>query len=128
VTDSYPDRVLGEVGIHHRARRLRYYGSADELQLAFDFGFWANPWDAAAFRASGLEQATSTFGWPTHALSNHDILEGKRFGSCQRDRNTRSNQARHLLLLGRVALGRPVSMSGRFLRDVGAGRQSVAMC
>src|SRR5512132_549680 len=67
VTDSYPDTVLvGEVGIHHRARWLRYYGSGDELQLAFDFGFWANPWDAPAFRASGLEQATSTSGWPTH--------------------------------------------------------------
>ena len=74
VTDSYPGTVLvGEVGIHHRARRLRYYGSGDELQLAFDFGFWANPWDALAFRASGLEQATTTSGWPTHALSNHDI-------------------------------------------------------
>jgi len=42
VTDSYPRTVLvGEVGIHHRARRLRYYESGDELQLAFDFGFWA---------------------------------------------------------------------------------------
>jgi alpha-glucosidase len=76
VTDSYPGTVLvGEVGIHHRARRLRYHGSGDELQLAFDFGFWANPWDARAFRASGLELAavTQTGGWPTHALSNHDI-------------------------------------------------------
>ena len=48
-------------------------GSGAELQLAFEFGFRVNPWDAQALRTSGLEQATRTVGWPPHVLSNHDI-------------------------------------------------------
>ena len=48
-------------------------GSGDELQLAFEFGFWVNPWDARAFRISGLEEVTRSAGWPPDALSNHDI-------------------------------------------------------
>lgn len=76
VTDSYPDRVLiGEVGLHHPVRRRAYYGAGDELQMVFDFGFWSNPWRADAFRHGGSEQQAviEAGGWPTHALSNHDI-------------------------------------------------------
>ena len=76
VTDSYPDRVLiGEVGVHHPVRRRDYYGAGDELHLVFDFGFWSNPWRAEAFRRSGAEQhaVIEAGGWPTHALSNHDL-------------------------------------------------------
>jgi alpha-glucosidase len=76
VTDSYPDRVLiGEVGVHHPVRRRDYYGAGDELHLVFDFGFWSNPWRAEAFRRSGSEQdaVIEAGGWPTHALSNHDL-------------------------------------------------------
>jgi alpha-glucosidase len=76
VTDSYPDRVLvGEVGVHHPARRRDYYGAGDELHMVFDFGFWSNPWRAEAFRRSGEEQQSviEAGGWPTHTLSNHDL-------------------------------------------------------
>ena len=76
VTSGYPDTVLiGEVGLHHPGRRSRYYGSGDELDLVFDFGFWTNEWRAEAFRASGdgLAEVVAAGGWPTHALSNHDI-------------------------------------------------------
>ena len=76
VTDSYPDRVLiGEVGVHHPVRRRDYFGAGDELRMVFDFGFWSNPWCADAFRRSGAEQAAVIVagGWPTHALSNHDL-------------------------------------------------------
>jgi alpha-glucosidase len=76
VTDSYLDRVLiGEVGVHHPVRRRDYYGAGDELHLVFDFGFWSNPWRAEDFRRSGCEQRAviEAGGWPTHALSNHDL-------------------------------------------------------
>ena len=76
VTDSYSDRVLiGEVGVHHPVRRRDYYGAGDELQMVFDFGFWSNPWQAAAFQRSAREQEAviEAGGWPTHALSNHDL-------------------------------------------------------
>jgi alpha-glucosidase len=76
VTDGYPDRVLiGEVGVHHPVRRRDYYGAGDELHMVFDFGFWSNPWQAEAFRRSAWEQEAviESGGWPTHALSNHDL-------------------------------------------------------
>lgn len=76
VADEYPGTVLvGEVGVHHPGRRLAYHGSGDELPLVFDFGFWSNPWSADAFRAGGEQMADvlAVGGWPTHALSNHDI-------------------------------------------------------
>jgi alpha-glucosidase len=76
VIDSYPERVLiGEVGVHHPVRRREYYGAGDELHMVFDFGFWSNPWQAERFRRSGAEQhaVLSAGGWPTHALSNHDL-------------------------------------------------------
>lgn len=76
VVDEYPGSVLvGEVGVHHPERRLAYHGSGDELPLVFDFGFWSNPWSAEAFRANGEQMADvlAVGGWPTHALSNHDI-------------------------------------------------------
>jgi alpha-glucosidase len=76
VVDEYPNTVLvGEVGIHHRQRRLSYHGAGDELHLIFDFGFWTNPWDARAFAASGRDMSVTVAGggWPTHALSNHDL-------------------------------------------------------
>ena len=83
VTDEYQDAVLvGEVGIHHPGRRLSYYGDADELHLLFDFNFWTNPWDAEAFRAGadGNAAVLEAGGWPTHALSNHDLSRhGSRF-------------------------------------------------
>jgi glycosidase len=88
VTDSYPDTVLvGEVRIHHRARRLRYYESGDELQLAFDFGFWAK-----SVGCAGVPRERARAGHPDGRMAdalNHDIPEGKRFWSCGRDRNTR---------------------------------------
>ncbi|CAL8968600.1 Oligo-1,6-glucosidase [Cellulomonas sp. T2.31MG-18] len=76
VVDEYPGTVLvGEVGVHHPVRRLAYHGSGDELPLVFDFGFWSNPWSADAFRAGGeqMGDVLAVGGWPTHALSNHDI-------------------------------------------------------
>jgi alpha-glucosidase len=83
VADQYPGAVLvGEVGIHHTQRRMAYHGHGDELQLMFDFAFWSNPWSAGAFRAAGRQLAALAGpGWPTHALSNHDISRhASRYG------------------------------------------------
>jgi alpha-glucosidase len=75
--DAYPDRVLiGEAGIRHPPRLARYYGTAhDELHLLFNFAFWNCPWSARCFREV-VEQTETTLaphGWPTYALSNHDL-------------------------------------------------------
>lgn len=93
VADEYPGTVLvGEVGVHHPGRRLAYHGSGDELPLVFDFGFWSNPWSADAFRAGGEQMADvlAVGGWPTHALSNHDIpRHATRYALRQPDPRTR---------------------------------------
>ncbi len=90
--DGYPgDRMMvGEVYILDTAKVASYYGSGDELHLAFNFPpLWA-PWAAEAWR----EQLDTTYrllgavdGWPTWALSNHDHPRHRtRYGSEERAR------------------------------------------
>ena len=76
VLDEYGDYVaVGEVGIWDLPRMLAYYGSGDELHMAFNFPFWEQPWSAAGFRSTvdAVEAALPTHAWPAYALSNHDL-------------------------------------------------------
>jgi len=77
LADSYPgDRVLvGEVYILDTRRVGPYYGSGDELHLAFNFRPLHTRWNARAWRRQ-LEIAAEVFdpidAWPVWVLSNHD--------------------------------------------------------
>ncbi len=78
VLDGYPGEraSVGEVYLLDEDAMSRYYGDNDELHLSFNFSFlWAEP-TPASFR----ERITTTLahlervgGWPTWALSNHDV-------------------------------------------------------
>jgi alpha-glucosidase len=76
VLDRYGDRMMvGEVYLLDPRLVAPYYGSAaDELHLAFNFGFLWSPWDAAAFRAQveTIEATVPADGQPTYVLSSHD--------------------------------------------------------
>ncbi|WP_454049486.1 glycoside hydrolase family 13 protein [Cellulomonas sp. Marseille-Q8402] len=77
VADSYPGtRVLvGEVWLEDTARFAAYL-RPDEMHTAFNFDFMAQPWDAAALRASvdRTLRAHRDVGAPaTWVLSNHDV-------------------------------------------------------
>ena len=77
VVDWYPgDRVtVGEVYIMSTATVAEFYGSGDELHLAFNFPPLYAPWDAAAWRKR-VDRVVTELGprdaWPTWVLSNHD--------------------------------------------------------
>lgn len=82
--------MVGEVYILDTAKVASYYGSGDELHLAFNFPpLWA-PWTTDAWR----QQLDTTYdaigavdGWPTWALSNHDHRRHRtRYGSEERAR------------------------------------------
>ncbi len=67
--------MVGEVYILDTAKVASYYGSGDELHLAFNFQpIWA-PWTAEAWRQQ-LDTTYDALGavdaWPTWMLSNHD--------------------------------------------------------
>jgi alpha-glucosidase len=75
--DSYPgDRVIvGEVFLLSTAAVARYYGSGDELHLAFNFPPLFAPWEADAWRHRidrVVEELDPRGAWPTWVLSNHD--------------------------------------------------------
>jgi len=76
VIDEYPDRLmLGEVFLLDTARVAPYYGSGDELQLAFNFPPLFAPWNARAWRRavdSVVSELDPRDAWPTWVLSNHD--------------------------------------------------------
>ena len=77
VVDSYGgDRVtVGEVNIRSTEAVARYYGSGDELHMAFNFPPLDAPWDPLIFRAvvEDVEEHLGTeTAWPTWVLSNHD--------------------------------------------------------
>jgi alpha-glucosidase len=90
--DSYPgDRMMvGEVVIFSVEKLARYYGTGDELHLAFNFpGIYA-PWEAGAW-AKLLDSVASALdpveAWPTWVLSNHDVPRHRtRYGSLARAR------------------------------------------
>jgi alpha-glucosidase len=75
--------LAGEVYILDLARLVRYVSSGDELDLAHNFAFLHQPWDAQAIRASVEEFVTLAGGiaWPAWFLSNHDHPRvASRFG------------------------------------------------
>lgn len=85
--DTYPGErmMVGEVYILDTAKVASYYGSGDELHLAFNFPpLWA-PWTAEAWR----QQLDTTYrelggvdAWPTWVLSSHDSTRHRtRYGS-----------------------------------------------
>jgi alpha-glucosidase len=75
VLSEFDDRVLaGEVSILDLPRLVTYVSSGDELDLAHNFVFLHQPWDAAAIRATVEEFAdlAGSVAWPAWFLSNHD--------------------------------------------------------
>jgi alpha-glucosidase len=92
LVDAYPgDRVLvGEVYLLSTAKVARYYGSGDELHLAFNFPPLYAPWAAFAWRACIDDVVTELDrrdAWPTWVLSNHDNARHRtRYGSEARSR------------------------------------------
>jgi glycosidase len=52
-----------------------YYGTGDELHLAFNFAFLLARWDAATFgrELAHFDRLVPPEGWPDLVLSNHDI-------------------------------------------------------
>jgi alpha-glucosidase len=88
LADAYPgDRVLvGEVFQLFGGAHERYFGSNDELHLAFDLpASIATPWDAPAWReriANVAARLDPIAAWPTWVLSNHDTPRHRtRFAS-----------------------------------------------
>ena len=71
-----PPRILiGETGVPQVADLARYYGTDDELHLAFNFAFSEAPFQASALRGviEATETALPTSAWPVFTGSNHDI-------------------------------------------------------
>ncbi len=69
------DRMtVGEVYLLDPARLVSYYGSGDELDLAFNFSFLRAPFSADAFRSNVeiFERLLPPGAWPDYTLSNHD--------------------------------------------------------
>ncbi|HEX2063265.1 MAG TPA: alpha-amylase family glycosyl hydrolase [Acidimicrobiales bacterium] len=92
LVDSYPgDRVmLGEVYLLSTRQVVRYYGTGDELHLAFNFVPLFEPWEAARWRQA-VQEVEDLFGparaWPTWVLSNHDNARHRtRYGTEARAR------------------------------------------
>jgi alpha-glucosidase len=112
LVDGYPgDRlILGEVFLLDTERVGTYYGSGDELHLAFNFPPLFAPWSAKRWRRA-LEDTQRWIegrGWPTWVLSNHDVPRHRtRYGSEDRAR------AALFLLLG--LRGSPVLYQGEEL-------------
>jgi alpha-glucosidase len=79
--DAYDSRMaVGEVAIEEPERLVRYFGERqDELHLAFNFAFLAQPWRAEAFRdcVDRYEQVLPVSAWPTYTLSNHDYSRAR---------------------------------------------------
>ena len=76
VVDEYPDRILvGEIAAADMAQLVGFINTGDQLQLAHNFFFVQQPWDAAAFRATiaEFEAAAESHTWPAWFLANHDL-------------------------------------------------------
>ncbi|NLE76910.1 MAG: DUF3459 domain-containing protein, partial [Chloroflexi bacterium] len=77
--DSYPARMaVGEVGSDDNAAAAAAYLGAqgDELHLTFNFDFSHSRWSAPAFQRAveRWERLVQPHGWPSHVLSNHDLV------------------------------------------------------
>jgi alpha-glucosidase len=77
IAESYdPPRVLlGETYVMDVAALPAFYGNADEFQLAFNFVFLHEPFEAEALRAvvEAVEQHLLDPAWPVWAISTHDL-------------------------------------------------------
>jgi alpha-glucosidase len=77
LADSYrPSRILiGETYVVDIHTLGRFYGTGDELHLAFNFTYVHAPLEAAAL--SGVvaesEEIIPAVGWPVWTVSNHDV-------------------------------------------------------
>jgi alpha-glucosidase len=75
VVDEFDDRMIsGEVYLLDLSRLVTYVNTGDELDLAHNFVFLHQPWDAEAIRATVEEFANlaGPVAWPAWFLSNHD--------------------------------------------------------
>jgi alpha-glucosidase len=75
--DTYPgDRVMvGEVYLLSTEAVATYYGTGDELQLAFNFPPLLSPWAAGPWSDcidTTMQALEARGAWPTWVLSNHD--------------------------------------------------------
>lgn len=76
--DAYPHApaMVGEVFLLDTDAMAAYLGDGDELHLAFNFPPLFSPWSARHWRRH-LETTEAAVGarggWPTWALSNHDV-------------------------------------------------------
>jgi alpha-glucosidase len=110
LVDAYPgDRlILGEVYLLSTRLVAEYYGTGDELHLAFNFPPLYTPWDAGLWRrrvARTHELIDGRGAWATWVLSNHDNVRHRtRYGTEERAR------AALFLLLG--LRGSPVLYAG----------------
>jgi alpha-glucosidase len=79
LADSFdPPRVLvGETFLLDLRKMAKYYGTGDELNLAFNFPFVFAPFEAKALREVvelTEELLARDLAWPVWAGSNHDVL------------------------------------------------------
>ena len=94
-----PERLLvGETFVLDLARMAQYYGTGDELHLAFNFVFVFQEFDAKLLRAT-VEQTLELLpqlAWPCWTGSNHDVL---RFPTRWCDNDERKARLALMMLL-----------------------------
>jgi alpha-glucosidase len=101
LADSFePPRVLvGETFLLDLHKMAKYYGTGNELNLAFNFPFVFAPFEAKALREvveSTEELLPPDLAWPVWAGSNHDVL---RFPSRWCDGNPARTRVALMMLL-----------------------------
>lgn len=105
--DSYPgDRMmLGEVYLFSTEAVATYYGTGDELHLAFNFPPLYAPWRADKWRQV-IEATSSAFdprgAWPTWVLSNHDNPRHRQRYDDQASRHGEDEATRHRRSMARA--------------------------
>ena len=111
LADRYePPRVLlGETFLLDLARMAAYYGTGDELHLAFNFPFVFSEFEAEQLRETVelTESLLPPLAWPVWTGSNHDVL---RFPSRWCDGDDRKTRIALMVLL--TLRGTPVLYYG----------------
>ncbi len=114
VLDAYEERAaVGEVGLLPD-QVATYYGTGDELHLAFNFALLLIGWDPRVFgrELAHFDRAVPPEGWPDLVLSNHDI---PRHATRYDDPTLGEARARALALLMLTARGTPFLYYGEEL-------------
>src|SRR5258706_6318134 len=114
VLDAYDERAaVGEVGLMPD-QVATYYGTGDELHLAFNFALLLIGWDPRVFgrELAHFDRAVPPEGWPDLVLSNHDI---PRHATRYDDPTLGEARARALALLMLTARGTPFLYYGEEL-------------